>query len=573
MARALVFGMRIRVGVAIVVLQWLVRFGVPRVAPDQMAIGVMGGLVGGLLILLWWLFFSGFSWRERLTGFGLVVAGMVGARMAADVSITSGAMGMLFPILAMPTVSLALVLWAVFGKGRLALLGGAVLAACGMWTLVRTEGFTSNFSNQLLWRWSQTAEERLVAAPVAEDVAAAPATVAPAVPVTAPAPAVAPVSVATGAGWAGFRGAGRDSVVRGAAMKDWSAAPLWKKPVGPGWSSFAVAGDVFYTQEQRGEEEMVSCYRVATGQLVWRHKDRARFWESNGGPGPRGTPTLAEGKAYTFGGTGIVNALDAGTGRVLWTRNAATDTGASLPEWGFSSSPLVTGDLVVVAASGTLIGYERATGAVRWTGKAGGISYSSPQLVTLGGVEQIVLISAVGIRGHAVADGATLWEHLWKGYPIVQPTLTEDGDLLVAVSDKSGVRRLAVARGDGGWTVTEKWTSNGLKPFFNDFVVHKGHAYGFDGSILSCIDLADGKRKWKGGRYGQGQMVLLADQDLLLVLSESGDVATVRATPEGYTEVARRPAVEGKTWNHPVVSGDVLLVRNGEEMAAFRLLK
>ena len=565
--------MRLRVAVAIVILQWLMRFGLPRVAPDQMAIGVMGGLAGLLLILIWWLFFSGFSWRERLAGLAMVAVGMLGARMAADVSISSGAMGMLFPILAAPTVSLALVLWAVWGKGRMAALGGAVLAACGMWTLVRTEGFTSNFTNQLLWRWSQTAEERLVAAPVAEEVAAAPVVVAPAAPVAPTAPAVVPVAVATGTGWAGFRGAGRDGVVRGAGMKDWATAPLWKKPVGPGWSSFAVAGDVFYTQEQRGEEEMVSCYRVATGQLVWRHKDRARFWESNGGPGPRGTPTLADGKAYTFGGTGIVNALDAGTGKVLWTRNAATDTGAAQPEWGFSSSPLVTGDQVVVAASGTLIGYDRATGAVRWTGKAGGISYSSPELVKLGGVEQIVLISAVGIRGFAVADGAMLWEHLWKGYPIVQPALTEDGDLLVAVSDSSGVRRLAVARGDSGWTVTEKWTSNGLKPFFNDFVVHKGHAYGFDGSILSCIDLADGKRKWKGGRYGQGQMVLLADQDLLLVLSESGEVATVRATPDGYSEVARRPALEGKTWNHPVVSGEVLLVRNGEEMAAFRLLQ
>lgn len=182
-------------------------------------------------------------------------------------------------------------------------------------------------------------------------------------------------------------------------------------------------------------------------------------------------------------------------------------------------------------------------------------------------------MSGVGVRGFAVADGAMLWEHAWKGYPIVQPGMTEDGDLLVSVSDRSGVRRLAVGHSESGWTVTEKWTSTGLKPYFNDFVVHKGHAYGFDGSILSCIDLTDGKRKWKGGRYGQGQMVLLADQDLLLVLAESGELAMVRATPEGYAETVRRPGVEGKTWNHPVVAGEILLVRNGEEMAAFRLLK
>lgn len=352
--------MRLRVGVAIVVLQWLVRFGVPRVAPDQMAVGVLGGLAGGLLVLIWWTFFSGFSWRERVAGVGLVVAGLAGARGLVDVSIATGAMGMLFPILAVPTVSLALVLWAVFGRGRMAVLAGAVVVGGGMWTVVRTEGFTSNFDNKLLWRWEKTAEERLVAAPVvAEEV------VAPVVPSAAPvAPVVAPVTYSTGSGWAGFRGAERDGVVRG-GVKDWAPTALWRKPVGPGWSSFAVAGDVFYTQEQRGEEEMVSCYRVATGGLVWRHADRARFWESNAGPGPRGTPALSGGRVYTFGGTGIVNALDAGTGKVIWTRNAAADSGAERPEWGFASSPLVAGVTVVVAASGTLVGYDITTGAVR----------------------------------------------------------------------------------------------------------------------------------------------------------------------------------------------------------------
>jgi len=134
-----------------------------------------------------------------------------------------------------------------------------------------------------------------------------------------------------------------------------------------------------------------------------------------------------------------------------------------------------------------------------------------------------------------------------------------------------GIRRVAVAHGPAGWTLKERWNSRGLKPYFNDFVVHKGHAYGFDGSILSCIDLSDGARKWKGGRYGNGQLVLLADEDLLLVLSEEGELALVKATPDQFTEVARFKAIEGKTWNHPVLVHDVLLVRNGEEMAAFRL--
>jgi hypothetical protein len=154
---------------------------------------------------------------------------------------------------------------------------------------------------------------------------------------------------------------------------------------------------------------------------------------------------------------------------------------------------------------------------------------------------------------------------------IVQPALTADGDVLVADGEVSRLRRVSATRGANGWQADERWSSNALKPFFNDFVVHKGHAYGFDGTILAAIDVNDGTRKWKGGRYGNGQMILLADQDLLLVLSEEGELALVKATPDQFTEVARFKAIEGKTWNHPVVVGNVLLVRNGEEMAAFRL--
>ncbi len=481
-----------------------------------------------------------------------------------------------------------------------------------MFLLLRTAGIRGG-SSELAWRWSQTAEDRLLAQTANESVnnpqraPVASPTPAPDVPGTsvpiaaadksaadaiadkaaerptpaAPIPAaLRPVpSALKPAEWPGFRGPGRDGVARGVRINtDWTSSPpvpLWHRPIGPGWSSFAVNGDLLYTQEQRGEDEIVACYRVGNGEPIWRHRDKVRFWESNGGAGPRATPTLVNGRVYAFGATGILNALDAGNGAVVWSRDVAADTDKKIPMWGFSSSPLVIDDLVVVAASGKLVAYDIATGKSRWFGPDLPGSYSSPHRATIDGVEQILLLTASGATSVSPTDGKVLWQHSWpEGTTIVQPAMTSDGDVLInslTATGGLGIRRLAVAHGSGGWTVTERWTSTGLKPYFNDFVVHNGHAYGFDGAILSCIDLQDGKRKWKGGRYGDGQLVLLPDQDLLLVVSEEGELALVKATPDQFTEIARVKAIDGKTWNHPVLVRDYLLVRNGEEMAAFKL--
>jgi outer membrane protein assembly factor BamB len=469
-------------------------------------------------------------------------------------------------------------------------MAAAVLLACGVWTLVRTGGFTGSFDNDLAWRWTATPEQRLLAQ--TEEALPAPqqsiaearqetqaSSTAAAARNDAPEASVpsAP-SRAESRDWPGFRGRNRDGVVHATRINtNWSASPpveLWRRPIGPGWSSFAVVGDLLYTQEQRGDEEIVAAYRVSTGAPVWRHRDAARFWESNGGAGPRGTPTVSNGRVYAFGATGILNALDAADGRVIWSRNVSADCQRTVPQWGFSSSPLVVGDSVVVAAEGKLVAYDIATGVPRWFGPEGGLGYSSPHLLTIDGVPQILLLNGGGASS-VTPDGRTLWEHQWTSSslsaPIIQPASTEDGDVLIGDGQAAGLRRVALAPGEGEWTVAERWMSSGLKPLFNDFVVHKGHAFGFDGSILACIDLASGTRCWKGGRYGNGQLVLLPDQDLLLVLSEEGEVALVAAAVDRFTEIARFKAIDGKTWNHPVLVDDVLLVRNGEEMAAFRL--
>jgi outer membrane protein assembly factor BamB len=272
-----------------------------------------------------------------------------------------------------------------------------------------------------------------------------------------------------------------------------------------------------------------------------------------------------------LGATGILNVLNAVDGTVVWSRNAASDANTEVPTWGFSSSPLVVDDVVIVALAGSLIAYDLSTSEPRWINSVGGDCYSSPHLLSIDGVTQILLQNEAGTSSVTPADGILLWEHSWPGHPIVQPALTADGDILISADEKSGVRRITAANGPDGWTVEERWTSKELKPYFNDSVIHNGHIYGFEGPRLGCIDIEDGTRKWRGGRYGRGQFVLLADQNLLLVLSEKGELALVEAVPDQFTELARFPAIKGKTWNHPVLVSDILLVRNAQEMAAFRL--
>ena len=578
--------LRLWPGIVIVAAIWAARLAAPAVVPgplEELMVRGFSSLGGTLAIAIWWLFFSRASRRERWA-----IAGLMAAAASVPLVLGHESIGVFWLVMyALPVMCLALVVSSLAARERAqrrALMAGAILIAGLPWISVRIAGINGAGIAEFHWRWEQTPEQRLLGSAVDVRPAAAPAPAAARasdLPVepgrdanAAEAAPAAPTAPATTINWPGFRGSRRNGVVDGLRVgTDWRAAPpvaLWRRPVGPGWSSFAVAGDTLYTQEQRGDDEIVSAYRVSTGEPVWVHKDAARFYETNGGAGPRATPTIDGGRVYSLGATGMLNALDAMSGRVVWSRDAAAATGAPVPVWGFSGSPIVADRLVIVALGGMLGAFDLATGKPRWQAGSGD-GYSSPHLATIAGVPQVVLSGSAGTTGVVAADGKPLWSHVWPaGSTVVaQPGVVPDGDLLLGST--SGLRRVGFTRGPDGWNVAEQWASNGLKPYFNDFVVHKGHAYGFDGAILAAVNLQDGIRAWKGGRYGQGQLVLLPDQDVLLVLSEEGELVLVRATPEPFMQIARAPGITGKTWNHPVVVGDLLLVRNGEEMAAFRL--
>jgi outer membrane protein assembly factor BamB len=521
------------------------------------------------LTVFWWLFASRARVRDRWLGFLLLAAAGAASYWYSHQTIQ----GMVYLFYTLPTATAAflipLLLLGWFSRGVATWVAVAAGVACfGGGALVRNEGFSGDFRGAFDWRWKPNAEEQYLAQRKASKQAA---------PETArkEIPGIGQVR------WPEFRGPKRDGAVPGVRLnEDWTAQPpkeIWRRKVGPGWSSFAATDDLLYTQEQRGETEAVVCYDAHTGSEVWSYEYPSRFWEAVGGAGPRATPTLHDGALFTLGANGVLCRLDPRTGSVAWTRDLRTDAGREPPMWGFSSSPLVANGCVIVHAGGAgdkgTLAYDVQTGEPRWGAPAGDHSYSSPQLATVAGRPSVLMLTNTGLHACDPLTGQTQWEHEWKfdGYRAIQPLVVGEASVLLGTGVGAGTRRIDLRLDGTSMYATERWTSLAMKPQFNDFVAHRGHLFGFDNNVFACIDLETGGKKWKEGRYGNGQVLLLPDGDQLLVSSEKGDLVLLRANPERHEERARFPALKGKTWNHPILVGNRLYVRNGEEAACFEL--
>ena len=392
--------------------------------------------------------------------------------------------------------------------------------------------------------------------------------------------APAPDAPETGARWTDFRGPRRDGLYTETAIRtDWPAdglEPLWIQPVGGGYASFVVADGRAFTIEQRRGREVVAAYDVDTGTELWTHAWPAHFQEMLGGPGPRATPTWHDGRLYALGATGRFVCLDAASGRVVWSRDVLADADAENLPWAMSGAPLVVDDLVVVQPGGvrgwSVAAYDRRSGEVVWHALDDVQGYTSPMLATLGGVRQIVTVTAERAVGLRPEDGALLWEHPWT-IPIVpnisQPLIVGDTRVFLSAGYGKGAALVELSPDGDRFTAAAVWETNRMKNKFSSSVLIDGYVYGLDESILACLDAATGALMWKGGRYGHGQ--LLAAGGHLIVLTEGGDLVLVQATPDGHRETARFPAIEGKTWNVPALAGGRLLVRNARQMAAFDL--
>jgi outer membrane protein assembly factor BamB len=574
------YRLRLWPAVVLVAVLWLL-VNLPKMVELEVSFQIMalfmGPMVIGGLLVLWWLFASRIAWSDRLLGLAYLVGVGAGAFFLFHPSLAALQI-MALTIYALPWVMTAWVGWLLVSSylntpvRRIGFLV-VILATWGYFDLIKLNGMNGSFHADFLWRWQQTPEERNETE-IAQRMAAASLDSKDAKPVKA------------GKGdWPCFRGENRDSRLVGVVIDtDWKANPpkkLWSRPVGPSWSSFAVVGDNLYTQEQLGNDEVVLCLDAKTGDVRWVHKDPARLIDSIAGTGPRATPTFHEGKIYALGAKGNLNCLDAATGKKIWSADIVEDSKAKVPTWGFSSSPLVVDGIVTVFAGNTedksVLGYHADTGKLAWAAGKGGLSYSSLQLAKLSGVEQILLTSDVGLTSFQPKTGEILWEAPWsfQGPRCTQPAILNDGDVLLGTGMSKGTHRLHVAKDGPSWNATDVvWESRAISPYYNDLVIQDGYLYGFDSTsttLFTCVRLEDGKSQWRARGYDNGQVLLLADQKLLLILTETGEVALVEAQPGKHKEIARIPAIKGKTWNHPVVAHGKLFVRNGEEMACFEL--
>lgn len=468
----------------------------------------------------------------------------------------------------------------------LVLTGVLTLSACAAISSVREVWFEGDMRPHLRFRWdppsaAELAEQWLAEnAPARQDVNAETEVTQPA---ANSADSTALLTIAED-DWPCYCGQSSNRVISGEKpATDWKLNPpqlLWKHPVGEAWSSVSVVGELLWTQEQRGTQECTVCYNAETGVEVWRREDTARYQTAQGGVGPRGTPAVTDSAVYALGATGILNSLHPLTGQLLWQRNICSDAGSEMVEWGMSGAPLVWQNTVIVDAGGqngkAVIAYDRSSGEIVWASGSHKAGYAAPRIEVIDGRSVLLVFHGDGLEAMNPDNGQSFWMYPWVNQykiNVAQPMLFGN-QVFISSGYDSGCVLLDPARltsvPDGVPRPAEVWTpTRSLKLKFNEAVQLGDHVYGLDDGILACVDVATGERRWKGGRYKYGHVLLW--QDLLLVQAEDGYVALVQADPEKFQELTRFDALTDRTWNVPVVHRRRLYARNASELACYQL--
>ncbi len=510
----------------------------------------------------------GVRWWPAVAILLITVVATVVVRARADASFQERNMNT--GAIAMGATVLLLVWWTFFSRApsrlRLRVTFG-VLGALGLGAaMFRIRGVSGDLVPILAFRWEQTGRPAAVAN-------------VPAV-ATTKALVSATSTLANRPDFPQFLGSERTAVLAGPRLEaDWAKRPpevLWRVKVGAGWSGFVIVGERALTQEQDGAHEVVVCYDLATGRVLWTHRDAARYDNPIGGEGPRATPTVVGDRVFTLGSTGRLNALELATGKLRWTRDLVADAGAKVPEWGYAGSPLVLDGRVVVSAGGTakqsLIAYHAETGERVWAAGDAEAGYGTPFVATLAGRRQILAYNHRRISAHDANDGAVLWEYPWgRGNPhVAVPVIAGPDRVVFSAGYGVGAELLQITSREGPTFGVERvWRSLKLKAKFANPVARDGFIYGLDDGLLACLDLRDGAEQWKEGRYGHGQALLVGE--LMVLMAESGELVLLRPTPQGPNELGRFRVFSSKTWNPLALAGDLLVVRNDREAVCLRL--
>ena len=374
--------------------------------------------------------------------------------------------------------------------------------------------------------------------------------------------------------WPQWRGPNRDGISPASHLiKEWPEGgpeEVWRQPLGEGYSGVSIAGARAYTMYVKGQDERVVCLDAVDGSEVWSQRTGAKFMDGSGN-GPRSTPSVDGERVYVLGASGELAALEAATGHVIWQHNLRRKFRSQRPGWGFTSSPLVEDDLVLLEGGGlegrALMAFDKGSGEVVWMTGSDPIGYSSPISVDVHATRQILFFTGAALVSVAPSSGQAYWRHAWPNRHGVNPAtpvfVAPDG-VFVSSGYGTGGALLQITSTADGLGVDEVWFSKRMKNHFSTSVYHEGHIYGFDDAILKCVSAETGAEAWKTRRYGKGTLIL-ADGHLV-VLGDSGRLALVRANPAGHVEASSAQVLSGTCWTSPSLAQGRLYLRNMEEI-------
>ena len=391
------------------------------------------------------------------------------------------------------------------------------------------------------------------------------------------------LSVAGASDWPQWRGPDRNGISRETGiLKQWSdGGPrvLWRVPLGEGFSGISVAQGRVYTMFSEEDDEFVICLDASNGEEIWRFRSDSTYYESEGGNGPRATPTVDREFLFTVSAQGKFYALNSMNGEQIWSYDLIRDFNSYMPRWGFSSSSLVEGNMLLVEVGGNngkfIVAFDKTNGEVLWSSHTDKLGYASPIAVTIDGVRQLIVFAGLRLLAVSTDSGELLWSYPWRtgrfDVHTATPIFIPPDKIFISSAYGKGAAVIQVKVMDSPESddrikmeVKEVWMHERMQNRLATSILHGNHLYGFHKTILKCIDANTGAEKWKARGFGEGTL-MFADGHLI-ILGDRGKLGLVEATPAAFNEVASAEVLSGLCWTVPTLANGRLYARNEKEM-------